>query len=62
MSESLQKSAENMICALKPSKPEAMAEDYILAVGDAFGHLETGEDLFFQFQSCYQQQGEKLSS
>ncbi|CAM4421078.1 unnamed protein product [Lepidochelys kempii] len=55
--ESLCGSAENIICALKARKTEATCEDYILALDYVFGHLETREDLYSQFQSCCQQPG-----
>ncbi|XP_044859999.1 paraneoplastic antigen Ma1 homolog [Mauremys mutica] len=62
VAESLRGPAGNVICALKASKPVATVDDYLSAMEDAFGSLETGEDLYFQFRSCYQQPGEKLSS
>uniref|UniRef100_A0A8C4YAQ2 CCHC-type domain-containing protein n=1 Tax=Gopherus evgoodei TaxID=1825980 RepID=A0A8C4YAQ2_9SAUR len=57
-----EKRKRNVICALKASKPVATVDDYLSAMEEAFGSLETGEDLYFQFWSCYQQPGEKLSS
>nr|XP_014430311.1 paraneoplastic antigen Ma3-like [Pelodiscus sinensis] len=54
VAESLRGPAGNVICALKASKPAATVDDYLSAMEDAFGSLETGEDLYFQFRSCYQ--------
>ncbi|KAG6924025.1 modulator of apoptosis 1 [Chelydra serpentina] len=62
VAESLRGPAGNVIYALKASKPVATVDDYLPVMEDASGSLETGDDLYFQFRSCYQQPSEKLSS
>ncbi|XP_077682987.1 paraneoplastic antigen Ma1 homolog [Eretmochelys imbricata] len=54
VAESVRGPAGNVMCALKASKRVATVDDSLSAMEDVFGSLETGEDLYFQFWSCYQ--------
>uniref|UniRef100_A0A6I8SD58 CCHC-type domain-containing protein n=1 Tax=Xenopus tropicalis TaxID=8364 RepID=A0A6I8SD58_XENTR len=61
ITESLKGPASDLIYSLRMSNPAATASDYFTALENAFGSLETGEDLYFQLRLCQQKSGEKLS-
>uniref|UniRef100_A0A6I8QMM5 CCHC-type domain-containing protein n=1 Tax=Xenopus tropicalis TaxID=8364 RepID=A0A6I8QMM5_XENTR len=53
ITESLKGPASDLIYSLRMSNPAATASDYFTALENAFGSLETGEDLYFQKLSDY---------
>lgn len=59
--ESLKGPALEIVKAVKYTDPDASPDAYLNAINNAFGIIESGEDLYFAFRLMHQSPGEKLS-